>query len=50
MLAEKYPACFEPSVTDRFMKHEQLVQILTGLKTPLFQIEVLGNSFEGRYG
>ena len=49
MLAEKYPAYLETTVTDRFIKHEQLVQILSVLKTnPLFKVSVEGHSFEGR--
>lgn len=49
LLAEKYPAYNEPAVTDRFIKHSDLLKILSDLEVnPRFSIQISGFSFENR--
>lgn len=48
-IAEKYSRYREATITSRFIKHADLVQILATLKqNTIFNIEVVANSFEGR--
>ncbi len=47
-ILKHYDAFSEKSIRNRFFKHDDIIGLLHALKHPGFEIEHIGNSYEGR--